>query len=82
MSSVTRFYQSGEFHKVEQILIDAGLNENQIRMSFELKLQLTGTTKKRCFYGCNFRKKSGRICRIILFRLLSAIGCQADYDDT
>jgi hypothetical protein len=29
---------------VEQILIDAGLNENQIRMSF-LKLQLTGTTK-------------------------------------
>jgi hypothetical protein len=30
---------------VEQILIDAGLNENQIRMSFELKLQLTGTTK-------------------------------------
>jgi hypothetical protein len=35
----------GEFHKVEQILIDAGLNENQIRMSFELKLQLTGTTK-------------------------------------
>jgi hypothetical protein len=45
LSSVTRFYQSGEFHKVEQILIDAGLNENQIRMSFELKLQLTGTTK-------------------------------------
>jgi hypothetical protein len=43
--TVTRFYQSGEFHKVEQILIDAGLNENQIRMSFELKLQLTGTTK-------------------------------------
>jgi hypothetical protein len=33
-----------------KILIDAGLNENQIRMSFELKLQLTGT-KKRCFYG-------------------------------
>jgi hypothetical protein len=31
---------------------------------------------------CNFLKKSGRICRIILFGLLSAIGCQADYDDT
>jgi hypothetical protein len=31
---------------------------------------------------CNFLEKSGRICRIILFRLLSAIGCQADYDDT
>jgi hypothetical protein len=30
---------------------------------------------------CNL-EKSGRICRIILFRLLSAIGCQADYDDT
>jgi hypothetical protein len=30
---------------VEQILIDAGLNENQIRMSFELKLQLTGNYK-------------------------------------
>jgi hypothetical protein len=27
---------------------------------------------------CNFLEKSGRICRIILFRLLSAIGCQAD----
>jgi hypothetical protein len=33
MTLFTRFYQSGEFHKVEQILIDAGLNENQIRMS-------------------------------------------------
>jgi hypothetical protein len=30
---------------------------------------------------CNFLEKSGRICRIILFRL-PAIGCQADYDDT
>jgi hypothetical protein len=25
---------------------------------------------------CNFRKKSGRICRIILFGLLSAIGAK------
>jgi hypothetical protein len=41
---------------VEQILIDAGLNENQIRMSFELKLQLTGTTKNGAFMECNFRK--------------------------
>jgi hypothetical protein len=57
MSSVTRFYQSGEFHKVEQILIDAGLNENQIRMSFELKLQLTGT-KNGAFMECNFLEKS------------------------
>jgi hypothetical protein len=52
---------------VEQILIDAGLNENQIRMSFELKLQLTGTTKNGAFMECNFLEKSGRICRI--FRL-------------
>jgi hypothetical protein len=52
-----------------QILIDAGLNENQIRMSFELKLQLTGTTKNGAFMECNFLKKSGRICRIILFRI-------------
>jgi hypothetical protein len=52
-------------------------------MSFELKLQLTGTTKNGAFMECNFlKKKSGRICRIILFGLLSAIGCQADYDDT
>jgi hypothetical protein len=43
---------------VEQILIDAGLNENQIRMSFELKLQLTGTTKNGAFMECNFLKKS------------------------
>jgi hypothetical protein len=43
---------------VEQILIDAGLNENQIRMSFELKLQLTGTTKKTVFMECNFLEKS------------------------
>jgi hypothetical protein len=43
---------------VEQILIDAGLNENQIRMSFELKLQLTGTTKKNgAFMECNFLEK-------------------------
>jgi hypothetical protein len=37
------FYQSGEFHKVEQILIDAGLNENQIHV-FWIKAA-TGTTK-------------------------------------
>jgi hypothetical protein len=43
---------------VEQILIDAGLNENQIRMSFELKLQLTGTTKNGAFMECNFLEKS------------------------
>jgi hypothetical protein len=52
MTRLLRFYQSGEFHKVEQILIDAGLNENQIRMSFELKLQLTGTTKNGAFMEC------------------------------
>jgi hypothetical protein len=40
------FYQSGEFHKVEQILID--VQNNQIRMSFELKLQLR-TTKTVLF---------------------------------
>jgi hypothetical protein len=50
------FYQSGEFHKVEQILIDAGLNENQIRMSFELKLQLRNY--KNAFMECNFLEKS------------------------
>jgi hypothetical protein len=54
---------------VEQILIDAGLNENQIRMSFELKLQLTGTTKTVLLWNVISRKKSGRICRIILFRI-------------
>jgi hypothetical protein len=42
---------------VEQILIDAGLNENQI-LSFELKLQLTGTTKNGAFMECNFLEKS------------------------
>jgi hypothetical protein len=42
---------------VEQILIDA-INENQIRMSFELKLQLTGTTKNGAFMECNFLEKS------------------------
>jgi hypothetical protein len=30
---------------VEQILIDAGLNESNTHVFFELKLQLTGTTK-------------------------------------
>jgi hypothetical protein len=52
-----------------------GLNENQIRMSFELKLQLTGTTKTVLLWNV-ILKKVRRICRIILFRLLSAIGCQ------
>jgi hypothetical protein len=55
---------------VEQILIDAGLNENQIRM---LKLQLTGTTKTVLLWNVILEKR--RICRIILFGLLSAIGC-------
>jgi hypothetical protein len=55
------------------------LNENQIRMSFELKLQLTGTTKTVLLWNV-ISEKSGRICSII--PLLFAIGCQADYDDT
>jgi hypothetical protein len=67
---------------VEQILIDAGLNENQIRMSFELKLQLTGTTKTVLLWNVISRKKSEEFVELFYSGLLSAIGCQADYDDT
>jgi hypothetical protein len=55
---------------VEQILIDAGLNENQIRMS---KAATYRNYKNGAFMECNLEKR--RICRIILFGLLSAIGC-------
>jgi hypothetical protein len=66
---------------VEQILIDAGLNENQIRMSFELKLQLTGTTKTVLLWNV-ISEKSEEFVELFYSGLLSAIGCQADYDDT
>jgi hypothetical protein len=59
---------------VEQILID--VQNNQIHMSFESKLQLR-TTKTVLFLWCNFLEKSPEeFVGVFLFQLLSPIGCK------
>jgi hypothetical protein len=76
------FYRSGEFCKVEQILIDAGLNEDQVHMSFLLKLKLTGSTKDGGSMECHFVEESPAEFEEFLYSgILTAIGGQGDYDD-
>ena len=69
MGLVDDLFRSGEFHKVEQLLL--GLPEDKIKQAFEYKLVMTGSTKDGGELECGFLAVSPENYPITLYFALS-----------